>query len=77
VPPPAQHLHPVAPGGAQGLPRRQVGVELLAVLVEAGDLQVRAQADRARVGLELARQQLEQGGLAGAVRADDADAVAA
>src|SRR5690606_40703926 len=46
-----------------------------AVLVEIGDLQVGAGADLARVRRQLAQQQLEQGGLAAAVGADQADAV--
>ena len=52
-------------------------VERVAHLVEVGDLQVGALAHLAAVGRELAEDQLEQRGLAGAVGADQADLVAA
>src|SRR3546814_278482 len=48
-----------------------------AVLVEVGHLQLGADADLAGLRLQVAQQQLEQGGLAAAVGADQADAVAA
>ncbi len=48
-----------------------------AVLVEIGDLQIGAALDLAAVGREFTQQQADQGGLAGTVRADDADPVAA
>ena len=73
---PAGDLDPLgarADGVGEGLLR----IERLAHLVEVGDLHVGAQAHAARVGRELAEDQLEQRGLAGAVRADQADAVAA
>ena len=71
VAPLAQHLDPVAAGGAQDLPGRLVGVELGAVLVEACDGEVGAEPHRAGVGLDLAGEQLEQRRLAGTVGADD------
>ncbi len=52
-------------------------VQLAAVLVEVGDLQIGAQVHLAGIRLQLTQQDLEQGGLARAVRADDADLVAA
>ena len=52
-------------------------IELLALLVEVGDLGRGLPADRAGVRLELADQQPQQRRLAGSVRADEADAIAA
>ncbi len=52
-------------------------IDLPAQLVEVNDLQVRPELDLAGVRRELAEQELEQGRLAAAVRADDADLVAA
>ena len=54
-----------------------VGVKLLALLVVVRDLHVRAAPYLARVGLELTHQHPQQRGLAGAVRSNQADAVAA
>ncbi len=48
-----------------------------AALVEPGEFDVGAEADLAGIGLQFAGQQLDQRGLAGAIGADDADAVAA
>ena len=53
------------------------GIELLALLVEIGDLQPRPAADGALVGLELADQQPQQRRLSGPVRTDQPDAIAA
>ena len=47
------------------------------MLVEAGDLEAGSETDGAGVRRQLAGQQAQQGGLAGAVRAEDADPVAA
>ena len=55
----------------------RLGIELFALLIEVGDLQAGAVLDRAAVGLHLAEQQPQQRRLAGAVRTDQADAVAA
>ena len=55
----------------------RLGIELLALLIEVGDLQPRAAADRARVRLQLADEQPQQRRLAGSVRPDQADAIAA
>ena len=52
-------------------------IELLAQLIEVRDLEAGAEADRARVGRELAEQEAKQRRLARAVRADQADAIAA
>ena len=46
------------------------------VLGEDGHALARADGDLALVGLELAREELQEGGLARAVRADDAVAIA-
>jgi hypothetical protein len=62
---------------ADDLGERQLGVELFAQLVEVGHRLARAAAHRALVGLDLAEDELQQRGLAGAVGADEADAVAA
>src|SRR3546814_288592 len=70
------HLDPVAAVGedvADGLVRRHQA----ALLVDDDTVERRSENDLALVRLKLAGQQLEQGRLAGAVRADDADAVAA
>ena len=53
------------------------GIEALAPLVEHGDFQIGAELHAAGIGSEHAREQIDERGLAGAVRADDADAVAA
>ena len=50
-----------------------VALELLAALVDVGDLDRLADADFAGIGLFLADDHLEQGRLAGTIRADDAD----
>ena len=47
------------------------------MLGEVRDVHVQAERARARVGLEHAREHLEQGRLAGAVRPDERDLVAA
>ena len=52
-------------------------VELVAELVEVGDLDVRPQPHAAGVGRELAQEHAEERRLASAVGADDADPVAA
>ncbi len=52
-------------------------VELLAQLVEVGNLDLRSRLHLAVIRLQLAQQDLQQGGFADAVRADQADAVAA
>jgi hypothetical protein len=70
-------LDPVAAVGAEHAPRGLVGVELGAVLVEARELKPGAEPDQARVRLKLAREQAQQRGLAGAVRPQHADPVAA
>ena len=62
---------------ADGVDDRALGIELLALLIEVRDLHVRAAPDLARVGLELADQQPQQRRLAGAVRPDQADPIAA
>ncbi len=65
-----------APVG-QVVRKRVVEVQVLALLVERGDLQIGAELHRAAVGRKLAGQHLQQRRLAGAVRADEADAIAA
>ena len=62
---------------AQFIAQGHLRVELLAALVEIGELQVLRHLDAARVRRRFADQQLDQRALAGAVRADDADAIAA
>ena len=69
-------LDPLA-AGADEVFQRGVQVQRVAHLVEVGDLQVGAAPHLAAVGLELAQDQLEQRRLAGAVRPDQADLVAA
>ncbi len=56
---------------------RLLGFELMAQLVEVGHFQLGAHLDLARGRLQVAKQQLEQGGLAGTVGAEQADTVAA
>ena len=56
---------------------RVVEVQILALLVERGDLQIGAELHRAFVGLQLAGQHLQKRRLAGAIGSDEADAVAA
>src|SRR3546814_1138830 len=59
------------------LPDGLLFIERRAQLVEPGDFEIAADAHVAAVRLQLAEQQAQQRGLAGAVRADDADLVAA
>ena len=54
-----------------------VFVELGAELIEIGDPDPRAQADRSLLRFKLTEEYLEEGGLAGAVGSDDAHLVAA
>src|SRR4029078_7221124 len=63
---------------AVGERRRQahIGIEAFAALIERGDLEIDAELDGAGVGLCRAGQQIDQRGLAGTVRAYNADAVA-
>src|SRR5690606_29117845 len=63
--------------GTDHLDQRGVGIELAAELVEVRNLQAGPEPYRAAVGRDLAEHQLEQRGLAGAVRPDDSDLVAA
>ena len=56
---------------------RILEVEVLAALVERGDLEIGAELDRALVRLDLPGQHFQERCLAGAVRADKTDAVAA
>ena len=74
--PAARRLDPLA-ARADAVGERRVEVERAAHLVEVGDLDARALAHRARGRLQLAEDQLQQRRLAGAVRADQADLVAA
>ena len=55
------------------LPDGLAGIERVAGLVDVGELDRLAEGDGAGVGLLLAGEHAEQRGLAGAVRADDAD----
>ena len=64
--------HLVAAPAGQRVAHRCVRIERFAALVERRHLQVDAERDRAAVGRELAGQHLQQRGLAGAVRADEA-----
>ena len=73
----AMHHDLIAARRAQRLPQGLVAVEHGAMLVEIGLGQVLGELDRAAVGLELAGQHAQERRLAGAVGADDADAVAA
>ena len=61
----------------RGVGEAGAGIERVAALVEHDHLERRTELDRAGIGFECAGQQVEQRGLAGAVGADDADAVAA
>ncbi|MNT03673.1 hypothetical protein D3C72_1382200 [compost metagenome] len=72
----AADFDPLA-AGTDEVFERGVEVELVAHLVEVRHLLVGAAADLAAVGLEFAQDQLEQRRLAGAVRAQQADLVAA
>src|SRR4051794_37340743 len=69
----------VDPVGAVGDTRVDagLGVELVAQLIEVDDFERSAPSNRPSVGLQLAEQEAEECRLAGAVRADEADAIAA
>ena len=56
-----------------GVDDRPLRIELLALLIEIGDLHIGAAPDLAAVGRELAHQHPQQRRLAGAVRADEPD----
>ena len=72
----ATDLHPFG-AGADRLGHGLFGIELLAHLIEIGHLQLRAEAALAGISLERAQDQFEDGRLAGAVGADQAEMVAA
>ncbi len=61
----------------QGLINGQARIEQFALLVEGDNLQICAELDPAFIGLDLTGQHLQQGGLAGTVRADERHPVAA
>ena len=67
----------IAAAAGQGFAERPVGIETFAALVERGHGEVGAEPHRAAVGRERAGEKADQRGLAAAVGADDADAVAA
>jgi hypothetical protein len=73
----AAHHDAVAPGRGQGLPQGRILGQGGPLLVEIGGDQIGAVAQAPGIRLDLPQQQLQQGGLAGAIGADDADAVAA
>src|SRR5262249_16836289 len=66
-----------AAGVGDLLPERPVGIEALARLIDVCRRHRVADAQRAGIGLLLARYHAEQGSLAGAVRTDDPDDAAA
>jgi hypothetical protein len=76
VPPAARRLDPLA-AGADAVGERGVEVERAAQLVEVRDLEPRATPHRPRRRCELAEDELQERRLAGAVRADQPDLVAA
>ena len=67
----------VAAAAGERLGHGRGRIEALAVLVERGHGEVGAEPHAAGVGRERAGEEIDQRGLAAAVRADDADAVAA
>ena len=67
----------LAAAAGQRRGKRRLGIEALAPLVERGDLQIGAEPDVAAVRSQRAGEHIDQRGLAGAVRPDDADPVAA
>ena len=69
-------FHPLG-AGADGFHQRAFRIELCAHLVEIGDLQISAQAYRARIRRERAQYQFDQRGFACAIGADESKAVAA
>ena len=73
----AADQHAVAAAGGQGVPQGHVAAQARPRLVEIDGFEVGPQFDRALVGRELAEQDLDQGGLARPVGADDGQPVAA
>ena len=73
---PAIHSHGVV-AFADGLEDGALGVELLALLVVVRDLHVCPALNLTGVGFELAHQHAKQRGFTGAVRPNQADAIAA
>src|SRR5271163_1057132 len=67
----------VAAAAGQRLGQCRFRIEAFAVLVQRRHLDIGAETDAAGVGRIGSGEHFDQGGLAGAVRADDADAVAA
>src|SRR5690606_12489329 len=72
----AAHVDPVAAVG-EDVADPLVRVHELALLVDDDPVQRPGASHGAFVRLDLAGQQLQEGGLAGAIRADDADSIAA
>ncbi len=73
----AAHHDAVAAIGRQGLPERGIFGERRAALIEICRNQIGAVAQTAAIGGKLAQKHLQEGRLAHAIGADDADAVAA
>src|SRR5439155_6561288 len=67
----------VAAAAGQGFGKSRLWIETFAVLVQRRHLDIGAEPDRAGVGRVGTRQEIDQRGLAGAVRPDNTDAVAA
>ncbi len=67
----------VAASARQRVRDRPVRIEFVAALVQSHNFEIGAVADGAAVGEDLAGEQLDQCRLAGSVRADDTEAVAA
>ena len=72
----AAHHDAVAAIGREGLPEGRLLLQRCAALIEIGGNQVCAMAQLALVRWNLAQQQFQQGGLAHAIGAHDADAIA-
>ena len=67
----------VAAAAGEGIGQGRFWIEAFAVLVQRRHFDIGAEPDSAAVGRAAAGQHIDQRGLAGAIRADNADAVAA
>ena len=54
---------------------RLVQIKLVTLLIKIGNLQFGTATDLTTIGQQVSQQHLDQGGLAGAIRADNTDAV--
>src|SRR4051794_38103622 len=72
----AADLDPVAAVG-NAVEYARLRIELLAQLIEVGDLETSAEPDGSRIGLQLAEEEAEERRLSRSIRPDESNAIAA